>query len=230
MRKSQPNNSKDEDKLPEQMVLKQLIVQRRKIEKEQKNSAKIGLSLTWIICVTLIYLAFYRVPTDIAFVMGIGTLILAAVLIVQAHSLIREIRSIVPRVDEWTYMLDPSVRVGRIEEVDVKILSKVYDVNKNIIDKLFEKLKTFSNTWLVVSGGIASTLLIEIFKSEGFDVHSALILIICSVLVWDIAQNLYGILNYELLKKTKDLSYWWLAIIRSRDTARASENRAKPVE
>jgi len=218
MRRSQTDNSKDEDKLPKQMVLRQLIVQRIRIRKEQKMSAKIGFLFTGCICVLLIYLTYYRVLTDVAIVIEIGTLLFAAILIIQADSLMREIRSIVPRVDELTYMHDPSVRVGHIKEVDVKILSKVYDVNKNTIDKLFEKLKTFSHTWLAVSGGIASTLLIEIFKSESVNVYSALILIICSILVWDIAQNLYGLLNYELLKKTKDLSYWWIATVKSRNT------------
>lgn len=202
-------------------LLKQLIIQKRKLEDEQRTLRyrALGRALFFSVTALLVYLNFdvrlaVRVSV-VAVVVGFGTLLFMSILVTQFDSLRREIRSILPSIGENRYPFNPSKRRSSVSEVDVKILSKVYDVNKNTIDKLFEKLKNFSNTWLVVAGGIASTLLIEIFKSEVLDVYSALVLIICSAFLWGLAQDLYGILNYELAKKTKDLAYWWIATVGS---------------
>ena len=130
----------------------------------------------------------------------------------QFDSLRREIRATLPQIDQQSEPFDHRSQ-SDVNKQNIEILAKLYDVNKNTIDKLFDKLGTFSNTWLVVSGGIATSFLIEIFKSESLSLLSALDLIVCSALLWSIAQDLYGILNYELVKKTKDLAYWWATTV-----------------
>lgn len=199
------------------MYLKQLVVLRGKLEEEEKKSVITMSSLVFIVACFLISLTYSSILTlrlsTVAFVMETGTAFFIAILVLQFDSLRREIKSIVLELSEFRKVFGGLVRTSPSSELEIKVLSKVYDVNKNTIDKLFEKLKTFSNTWLVVSGGIASTLLIEVLKSQTIDLYSALILITSAVLLWSIAQDLYGILNYELAKKTKDLAIWWVTNI-----------------
>jgi hypothetical protein len=135
----------------------------------------------------------------------VGTAFIVFVLLAQAYSLSREIRALLPTAKELIHSSVPTAKA--------EVLVKLYDVNKNTIDKLFDKLKTFSNTWLAVSGGIASSLFVEIIKSETLNSVSAMVLIACSILVWSLAQDLYGILNFGLVRTTKDLSFWWTSTV-----------------
>jgi hypothetical protein len=196
------------------MYLKQLVVMREKLEKEEKKSVINMSFLISIIASFLIGLTYDSILTFklsiMAFVVEIGTVFLIAILVLQFDSLRREIKSIILDLRQFRNIFGDIMRTSPSTELEIKVLSKLYDVSKNTLDKLFEKLKTFSNTWLVVSGGIASTLLIEIFKSQTLDLYSALILMACSAILWCIAQDAYGILNYELAKKTKDLAIWWI--------------------
>ncbi len=198
-------------------LVDQAKIQKYELEKEEKKSAIVASLLVSSIGLVLYYLNSHAIRTlslsTVAFVVEIGTVFFIFILVLQFDSLRREIKKILPELDEREYPFNPSARGDRVTELDIKILSKMYDINKNTIDKLFAKLETFSKTWLAVSGGIASTLLIEIFKSEALDPFSALILITCAAFLWSIAQDLYGILNYKLAKKTKDLAIWWITTI-----------------
>ena len=199
------------------MYLKQLVIMRGKLDEEQKKSARIMSFLafsiaSFLVALTLNSIWIYGLST-IAFVVEIGTVFFVAILILQFDSLRREIKTIILELGEFHSIFGDLGRVSPTTELEIEVLSKLYDINKNAIDKLFEKLKTFSNTWLVVSGGIASTLLIEILKSQTLEPYFSLMLIACSALLWCIAQDAYGILNYELAKKTKDLSIWWITNI-----------------
>jgi hypothetical protein len=88
-----------------------------------------------------------------------------------------------------------------------EIICKIFDVRKNLLDRLFGKLKTFSNSWLLVTGGVVSALFFEILRTNAIQPLSALTIVVCAVLLWCIAQNLYGRLNYALVRKTKDLAF-----------------------
>jgi hypothetical protein len=94
----------------------------------------------------------------------------------------------------------------------LELYGKIFDVKKNTIDKMFDRLKTFSNTWLAVTGGVVSTVLISILSSTTIDAYSVLVILVTALLIFDVSQNLYGGLNYELGKKTKDLAFWWIAL------------------
>lgn len=200
-------------------LFQQIKNERYELEREERRSLVIASCIILSIGFILSCLTFYgsRMVTFsiVTFVVEIGTMLFIVILITQFDSLRREIKRILPSLKRPDYPFNPSERSGSTQDREIQIFSKVYDVNKNTIDKLFDKLKTFSNTWLAVSGGVASTLLIEIFTSETLDYYSALTLITCSAFLWSVAQNLYGILNYELAKKTKDLAYWWIATVSS---------------
>jgi hypothetical protein len=132
------------------------------------------------------------------------------ILLVQVDSLRREIRSLLPEFEEdfRSSPLSPTIRYRHFS-----VLTKLYDVHKNALDKLFDKVKLLSTTWLVVSGGFASTSLVDLYKSSYFDWRSNLIILCCSGVLWSTAQDAYGVLNYELAKQVKDLALWWINII-----------------
>ena len=94
----------------------------------------------------------------------------------------------------------------------IELYGKIFDVKQNTINKMFDRLKTFSKTWLVVTAGMVSTVLISILVSTTLDAYSILAMVVTALLVFDVSQNLYGWLNYELSKKTKDLAFWWIAL------------------
>jgi hypothetical protein len=77
---------------------------------------------------------------------------------------------------------------------------------------MFDRLKTFSNTWSAVAAGVVLTGLIAILVSATIEAYSILVILITALLIFDTAQNLQGGLNYELVKKTKDLAFWWIAL------------------
>jgi hypothetical protein len=196
-------------------LLEQIVKQEKKLWNEQRKSAIIA---TMVVSAVLLFLAILNYVglrtsslSPIAFVVEVGTFLIVLVLLAQGYSLSRETRTLLPTVKEWIsyHGIHSSVPV----KTKAEVLVKLYDVNKNTIDKLFEKLQTFSNTWLAVSGGIASSLFVEIVKSETLNSLSAMVLIACSVLVWSLAQDLYGILNYGLVRTTKDLSFWWTSTV-----------------
>lgn len=200
-------------------LLRQLQDQKDQLEREKKRVRMVGISLIYGIAVILTCFALLsiieqsnvmpRVP-PMVFIAVVGMLIFTTILISQFDSLRREIQSIISGMEDKNNLFNPSNRARQTNERDLIILNKVYDGHKNTIDKLFEKLKTFSNTWLVVAGGIASTLIIEIFKSGEIDIFSGVSLVACSSLLWSIAQHLYGMLNYELVSKTKELAQWYV--------------------
>jgi len=143
-----------------------------------------------------------------ALVVETATFVLIVVLIVQFDSLMGEIESILSepydsRRKNRSFILFPPLR-----------LNKIFDVRKNTLDKLFDKLDTFSKTWLAVSGGIGSAFIVEIFK-QGTASLSTLLIILCAILIWGTAQDLYGILNYKLAVKTKDLELFYLELMFS---------------
>jgi len=104
---------------------------------------------------------------------------------------------------------------NKITDIDFKFFYKLYDVQKNTIDKLFDKLSTFSKTWLLVSGGIFSSIIIDILNTK-INIFTELLIISCSCILWGYSQDSYGILNYELVKNTKELSLWWIKVISSK--------------
>jgi hypothetical protein len=203
--------SKEQSDDSRRYLLEQIVKQEEKLRNEQRKSAVIATMVVSAVLLFLACLDYVGLGTSslspIAFVVEVGTFLIVLVLLAQGYSLSRETRTLLPAVKEWnSYQgTHPSVHV----KTKAEVLVKLYDVNKNTIDKLFEKLQTFSNTWLAVSGGIASSLFVEIIKSETLNSLSAMVLIACSVLVWSLAQDIYGILNYGLVRTTKDLSFWW---------------------
>lgn len=178
------------------VLRKQIILQRAKIRKEEKKSFSLGLLLIIVVSCLLVYLTFdirfaIKVST-ITVIVESGALILIIILLIQFDSLRREILSIFPSVEEQESIMNPS---RKRPYYDLKFLSKVYDVNKNTLDKLFGKLKTFSGTWLAVSGGLASAFVVEIFKLQIVDYYSAFALIIIPVFSARVRQTSFSTEN-----------------------------------
>lgn len=186
-------------------------------KKENGNKGQTILQafvLTSILAVANVLMVIGSEFTENAIFVEVGTFILVLILLTQFNSLRGEINATTedPDMSEAHRKLVGDYYFPHLRS---ELLSKVFDVRKNTIDKLFEKLGTFSNTWLVVTGGVASSLLVEIFKSSSIELYPSIAIIVSALLLWDIAQNLYGILDYELVKKTKDLAYWWIALPRA---------------
>jgi len=84
------------------------------------------------------------------------------------------------------------------------------NIQKNVLDKLFEKLKTFSTTWLAVTGTLLTSVIIEsILNQTIFDFFEKGFLISGCLLLWCFTQNAYGIINYSLLLKSNELLRWF---------------------
>jgi len=198
--------------------LQQIISEKENLNKKQKN---IQMSTSYqAIAFAALLLALNAIMieeaalTNIIIVVEVATLVLVCIMLVQFGSLGNEIAGILEDLEHSrTYHFSSPQERFLKTKPNPEVLNKVFDVKKNSLDKLFEKLGTFSNTWLVVTGGVASSLIVEIFKSNSIQLMPSLAILVSALLLWDVAQNLYGILNYELVKKTKDLAYWWLALI-----------------
>ncbi len=208
------SNNQDE-KYILRKTLFQIYEEKENLNKKQKENKGQTLlqALTFIIVLSGLNLLILEQGQFFGtfILVELATIILILVLYTQFTTLREEIKEILGEL-ESTNSFPGLMKDQNFEfETHPELLTKVYDVRKNTIDKMFEKLGTFSNTWLVLTGGLASSLIVEIFKSSTNELYPSLAIVVCALLLWDIAQNLYGILNYELMKKTKDLAYWWIA-------------------
>jgi hypothetical protein len=152
------------------------------------------------------YLRLIELTWSISGIILIGTLIFSTILLVQVASLNREIPGILPEFSPEHP--ENGSKMLYVRGVNQRMLDKIHDVHKNVIDKFFEQLKTFSNTWLAISGGIASSMFAQILTSGSFEFYLNLIILTCGAFIWSIAQTSYRVLNYNLMKKTKDLALW----------------------
>jgi hypothetical protein len=201
-------------------VLQRIAAEKRGLEKNQKINRNLGIIVFIIIATTLAYLNLSMMMnlitiSQLALIVEIGAILLVLILIMQYVSLRGEIAKItmgLENLETYNEIFSNKIEFPTRKQ-HVELYGKIFDVKKNTIDKLFDKLKTFSNTWLAVAGGLFSTVLIEIFKSSTIEPYSILVISVTVLLVFDAAQNLYGGLNYELVKKTKDLAFWWIALV-----------------
>ena len=206
----------------EQYVLKislqQIVSEKETLNKKQKSilmsTIYQAVAFAAILLVLNALMVEEAVLTNIIVVVEMATLVLVCILLAQFNSLRGEIAGILGNLERSStyHFLSNKERFLKTKP-NPEVMNKVFDVRKNSVDKLFAKLGTFSNTWLVVTGGVTSSLIVEIFKSNNVQLVPSLVIVVSALLLWDIAQNLYGILNYELVKKTKDLAYWWLTLI-----------------
>lgn len=182
-------------------LLKQIEYQKKKLEEEKRKSLIGSLFATTAVFAILALVIFSQIQmarfTVTAVIVEVGTIAFVPILVSQYQLLKKEIGSILPDI---SFHSTPSSRYySSLGGGSQKKLEKIYDVNKNTLDKLFDKLKTFSTTWLAVAGGFGSTVFAEILRVRA-DLTTALVSILCSALIWSITQNLYGILNYDLAK------------------------------
>ena len=202
------------------ITLLQIAEEKKEIENNRKANRNLGIVVSAIIAFALIDLNLlmvfnYVALSPLALIVEGAAVFLLLILIVQYSSLKGEIEKLTMNLERLiTYnAIHTNTMEFPMRNREPELYGKAFDVKKNTIDKLFEKLKTFANTWLVVAGGLVTSILIEVFKSSNIEVYSTLAIIVTAILVWDIAQNCYGILNYELVKKTKDLAFWWIALV-----------------
>ena len=201
-------------------VLQQIVSEKRGLEKNQKIIRTLGVTVFTIIVTTLAYLNLSVMTnlitiSPLALVVEIGVIILVLILVAQYVSLRGEMAKITVGLESLGLYYD--IYSKKIEfpmrEQHLELYGKIFDLKKNTVDKLFDKLKTFSNTWLVVAGGLVSTVFVEVFKYSTIQFYSVLVILAAALLIFDVAQSLYCGLNYELIKKTKDLAFWWIALV-----------------
>jgi hypothetical protein len=240
--KKKKDLKKSKDDSNQKMILKKvlngIVAEKRELESKRKANRNFGLTVFTIIATALAYQNVSMMMnlitiSQLALTVEIGAILLILILIKQYVSLRGEIDKTTIKLENletYANIYSDKMTLG-LENLETakhiysnksdfpigkwhrKLYGKIFDVKKNTIDKLFDKLKTFSNTWLAIAGGLVSTILIEGFKYYTIDFHSVLVISLTALLIWDLAQNLYGSLNYELVKKTKDLAFWWIALV-----------------
>jgi hypothetical protein len=204
------NNSQMKDK---KVLFLQINMEKERLDKKEKFNKIIASSETLLIIALLLFFDSLTIKanqfTSVITFTEVATSVLIAILFTQFYSLKGEIEETSTNKD----MLEAQNILFGNNYFPPESLSKIFDVRKNTIDKLFDKLGTFSNTWLVVTGGVASSLIVAIFESNKIELYPSIAIIMSALLLWNIAQSLYGILDYELMKKTKDLANWWITLL-----------------
>jgi hypothetical protein len=200
-------------------VLQRIAVEKGELERNQKSSRNAVIAVFTVIATIFFYLNVsvimnLIVISKLALIVEISGILLILISLMQYFSLRGEIAKITSDLESLeTYKEIYSKETEFLmRKQHLELYGKIFDVKKNTINKMFDRLKTFSNTWLAVTAGIVSTALITILVSTAIDAYSILIIAVTTLLVFDVSQNLYGWLNYELSKKTKDLAFWWIAL------------------
>jgi len=200
-------------------VLRRIAAEKSGLDRNQKHSRTVGLAVFTVIATIFFYLNLSIVMnliviSPLALIVEIAGILMILILLMQYFSLRGAIAKVTLNLENLeTYNEIYSKETEFLmRKQHLELYGKIFDVKKTTIDKMFDRLKTFSNTWLVVTGGVASTGLINILNSTTIDAYSVLVILVTALLIFDLAQNLYGGLNYELVKKTKDLAFWWIAL------------------
>ena len=200
-------------------VLQRIAVEKGELERNQKNSRNAGIAVFTVIATIFFYLNVsiimdLIVISKLALIVEISGILLILISLMRSSSLRGEIAKITSDLESLeTYKEIYSKETEFLmRKQHIELYGKIFDVKQNTINKMFDRLKTFSKTWLVVTAGMVSTVLISILVSTTLDAYSILAMVVTALLVFDVSQNLYGWLNYELSKKTKDLAFWWIAL------------------
>lgn len=200
-------------------VLQRIAVEKGELERNQKSSRNAGIAVFTVVATIFFYLnlSIIRnliVISRLALIVEIVGILLILISLMRYFSLRGEITKITSDLESLeTYNEIYSEETEFLmRKQHLELYGKIFDVKKNTINKMFDRLKTFSNTWLAVTGGIVATLLITILTSTMIDAYSVLVIVVTALLIFGVSQNLYGWLNYELSKKTKDLAFWWIAL------------------
>jgi hypothetical protein len=200
-------------------VLQRIAVEKGELERNQKSSRNAGIAVFTVIATIFFYLNVsiimnLIVISKLALIVEISGILLILISLMRYFSLRGEIAKITSDLESLeTYKEIYSKETEFLmRKQHLELYGKIFDVKQNTINKMFGRLKTFSKTWLAVTGGIVSTALISILISTTIDAYSILVIAVTALLMFDVSQNMYGWLNYELSKKTKDLAFWWIAL------------------
>ena len=194
-------------------------MEKGELDRNQKGSRNGGIVVFTVIAAIFFYLNLSIILnlieiSRLALIVEISGIVLILISLIRYFSLRGEITKITSDLESLeTYKEIYSKETEFLmRKQHIELYGKIFDVKNNAINKMFDRLNTFSKTWLAVTGGIVSIVLISILGSTTIDAYSVLFMVITALLVFDVSQNLYGWLNYELSKKTKDLAFWWIAL------------------
>lgn len=200
-------------------VLRRIAAEKSGLDRNQKTSRNAGIAVFTVIATIFFYLNVSIIMniiaiSPLALMVEIAGVLLLLILLMQYFSLRGAITKITLNLENLeTYNEIYSKETEFLmRKQHLELYGNIFDVKKTTIDKMFDRLKTFSNTWSAVAAGVVSTGLIATLISATIEAYSILVILITALLIFDIAQNLHGGLNYELVKKTKDLAFWWIAL------------------
>ena len=226
---SKPEDKKDledfeDEEAYQTMIVKKVLqgisVEKEELKKNQKSSLNIGIIVFTVVVTVFVYLNISTILnfiaiSKLALIVEIGGILLIFILIMQFLSLKGAISKITTSLESLkayneVYNED-SVFLTRKQHL--LLYGSIFDVKKDTINKTFDRLNNFSNTWLAISAGVILAALVSFLISTTIDAYSVLVIAITAILIFCVSQNLHGWLNYELSKKTKDLAFWWIALV-----------------
>jgi len=201
-------------------VLQGIVVEKEELKNNQKSSMNTGIIVFTVVATIFAYLNISAILnliaiSKLALIVEIGGILLIFILLMQFLSLKGTISRITTSLEDLKvydeiYNKDS---IFLMRKNHLPLYGNIFNVKKDTIDKTFDRLNNFSNTWLAIAGGVISTVFVSILTSTVIDAYSVLVITVTATLIFCVSINLHGWLNYELSKKTKDLAFWWIALV-----------------